>query len=599
MKKKNFYCHLLIVFSVILGLAACNPPDPIEDNEILRQDNTTIGNPRTDDATDAALDTTLQLTISYVDNEIVKSPATVGQSNGSELYDQSAAVKFEARQLAALDGNRIIKLAAVISTKTDDYSNLVFWIRESLDGQNVWSCEHKGNITPGEWTEIIAAPYFKLSRSNVKDLYFGYTVKANKLPIAGDGSGMPNANASYIYDNSSASWIEYPALGNIYIRATVSGNNMPANDMELLYVRTPEFVKKGEKFDIIAEVRNKASEVKSFRIIAKNGNDVYAEKVVDLEKPLARGEQAIVFVENMDIKTTGTKEIEYKIDMVNGKNDDNYDDNSLKVTTDISDRFKKRVVLLENFTGQGCKGCPGGHDNLAGIMEQTNSRDDFAWVCHHAGFNPDELSIPQSTDSALTFYNSTMTYAPALVLDRRSYGDIGAVTSSMSGYTAASGPVMDLGRHYVTGTLAGYMNYARKIAAPIDLKVNYSFDNDSRMLNVSAEIEKLSSLVDDKNLAIGVAVLENGIVAGQTMSDGKINKNYVHNSVVRDYFTSVFARRIEGNLSFSTSKTINANCNVENMELVVWVANRPKPFDLYENYNDCFVYQTFIGKIIK
>lgn len=604
MKKTLFYSSVIFLLAVLFCATSCREERNEENNGIIRTDDALIGDPREDNAADAALDTTVQVTLSYVDNKILKNPATAGASDGPELYEQSAAVKFTAAQLAALDGNRVIRMSAVISKKTTQYSDLVFWIRESLDGENIWSCEHQGEINLGGWTETVAAPYFKLSRANAKDLYFGYTVKADKTPIAGDGAVVPEEGASYIYDNSSSRWVEYTQLGNIYIRAIVSGDNMPSNDMALLRVRAPQYVKKGEKFDAIAIVYNKAVKegISSFRLIAKEGDNVYAEKDVNLETKLEQGKKATLFIEDLVIDATGIKDLEYKIDRVNCKADDNYDDNTVEaITTEISDKFKTRTVLMENFTGASCKGCPEGHDNLAEAMEKNKSRDSFAWLCHHAGVGADQYTISQSIDSALTFENSYITYAPSVAFDREFYGDVNAIgaPSASGGVNPAFGPAINIAEHNLNGTLAGYMNYARKVASPVDLMVDYSFNSETRNLSVNVSVEPLSFLLKTENLAVGVAVVENGLVGSQTMGNGDINKEYVHNAVLRDCFTSVFAKRLNGNYTLSTSKALDAGWNVDNMEVIVWVGNRPRVFDLYDNYNDCYVYQTFIGKIVK
>ena len=244
-----------ILFAVVAILfVACGPDKP-----------TTGG----DNKPDPQLDTTIQFAMQYCEDTILTA---LGQDYSSTVYEQSAAIKLTEAQLRGFAFNRVIKMSVGLHGMDDnavstEYSNLKFWIREELDGENIWSQDYTGDIKLKEWNEIVMSPYFKLT-PNTYDLYFGYTIEANGLIIGCDGSQAPTKAGCYIYDCDSRRWIQHTELGNMCIKCVISGENMPQNDAALVAIETAEYVKPNKAYTLVATVENKAmSPLNSFDFV--------------------------------------------------------------------------------------------------------------------------------------------------------------------------------------------------------------------------------------------------------------------------------------------------------------------------------------------
>lgn len=582
--KKNFkqlYFLLLSLIGVGLLAISCKPIPP-----------------KVDDIPDSQWDTTVQQVLQYCDT--VKAN-TAGASNGPEVYEQSAAVMFKADKIAAYKNNRMIKISVALATDSEnqatDYSNLRVWVRQDLNGRNLAEATYNGTITLGEWHDVTLSPYLRLNEP-FTDLYVGYTITSNGSPILGDGSRDPNANASYIYDNDMKKWIKYPTIGNLLISCTVAGPNMPQYDVELQGVRTARFTKPGAKFDVAAKIYNRTEKVvTSFDFTVKAGETEIYNTIIDLPNPIGKDDSYPFFVKDLSIEKGGIYDVQYIVSAVNGQNDDNMMDNVIVVKTDVSESMKDKVVFLENFTTQQCNNCARAHEGVQNSINALGGNEKFAWICQHAGYNTDNFTNAHN-DSACTFFGSSSTFAPALNLDRVPLGNVGTYFGVHPQY--AFGPTFNLNGHIEEfKNLTDFMAVMQKNMAPVDLNVTYDFNNETRVLTCTVEGTVLSSVLATKNLAVGVITLENGLIGFQNGHAG----DYTHNHVVRDCLTSIFGKSVkvnnDGTFTLSVSKQINSKYKPENMDVVVWVADKPENFNFMKHYNDCEVHQAYVAKMIK
>lgn len=541
---------------------------------------------------DAELDTTVQFSMQYCEDTVLTA---LGQDYSEKVYVQSAAIKLTEAQLRAFAGNRIIKMSVGLHGMDDNavstqYSNLKFWIREDLNGEDLWSQDYTGDIKMKSWHEMLLSPYYKLTK-NTFDLYFGYTIEANGLIIGCDGSQAPTKAGCYIYDCGSRRWIQHTELGNMCIKCVISGENMPQNDAALVAIETAEYVKPNNAYTLVATVENKAlSPLNSFDFVVKSDKNEYHVENIVLESALERGEKYTFFVNGVKLPKAGTINVEYAVENVNGvETDDNTADNTIVVKTIVADNLVDRVVLLENTTGDMCSNCPAGHNYIDAAIKEVGE-EKFIWMAHHAGYNAGKYTSNQSDSVASLFYNTTMTYAPGLMIDRTNLLAVGVTTSQATG-----GPIFSVNEVASRAVLDDYFRLMQSDMSPIALDVQHTFDATSRNLSVTVKGDILAEIADRERLAVGIALLEDNLEGTQAGVAGK----YLHNHVCRDGLASILGTLVGGSgntFEFTASKVLSSKYVPENVSIVVWVANKPSKKSDCDDYK---VYQSYKFKLVK
>lgn len=164
----------------------------------------------------------------------------------------------------------------------------------------------------------------------------------------------------------------------------------------------------------------------------------------------------------------------------------------------------KRVVLLEDFTGQRCVNCPKGTAVIEQLQEAYG--DAVIAVGIHGGplgFKGNSTMAGLATDIGDEYYNHwKLEYQPVGLVNRQ-----GAVN-----YTEWTKAVKDeMGR-----------------TAPLDLKVSATISGSQIDITIQA-----MGTDGDTSGKLQVWLLEDGITALQMMPDGTSNRDYVHNHVLR------------------------------------------------------------------
>ena len=572
----KFNLKQILFVAIAILFVACGPDQP----------QTTVDTP------DDKLDTTVQFSMQYCGDTVLTA---LGQDYSSTVYEQSAAIKLTEAQLRAFAKNRVIKMSVGLHGMDDNavstqYSNLKFWRREELNGEDLWSQNYTGDIKLKDWNTMLLSPYYRLT-ANTYDLYFGYTIEANGLIIGCDGSQTPTKAGCYIYDCDSRRWIQHTELGNMCIKCIISGENMPQNDAALVAIETAEYVRPNNAYTLVATVENKAmSPLNSFDFVVKSGKDEYHVENVVLESALERGKKHTFFVNGVKLPKAGTINVEYAVENVNGVEvDDNAADNTIIVKTVVADNLVDRVVLLENTTGDMCSNCPAGHNYIDAAIKEVGEGK-FIWMAHHAGYNAGKYTSNQSDSVASLFYNTTMTYAPGLMIDRTNLLAVGVTTSQATG-----GPIFSVNEAASRGVLDDYFRLMQSDMAPIALDVQHTFDAATRNLSVTVKGDLLAEIADRSHLAVGIALLEDNLEGTQAGVAGK----YYHNHVCRDGLTSILGTLVGGtgnSFEFKASKVINSKYVPENVTIVVWVANKPSKKSDCDDYK---VYQSYKVKLVK
>ena len=206
-----------------------------------------------------------------------------------------------------------------------------------------------------------------------------------------------------------------------------------------------------------------------------------------------------------------------------------------------------RNVLLEDFTGQRCPNCPTGTEVIEQLQEAYGER--LVAVGIHGGplgFKGTPTVVGLATDVGDTYYQHwNLEYQPVGLVNRH-----------------------------------GALNYTEWVEA-----VRTEMARESLV-----EMEMVADLVGDKiditvrEEAFGdftgmlqVWLLEDGITALQTMPDGKNNREYVHNHVLRTPVNGIWGEAFtigKGDQKSQTfTQAVDAAWNTDNLSAVAFIYN--------------------------
>lgn len=211
-----------------------------------------------------------------------------------------------------------------------------------------------------------------------------------------------------------------------------------------------------------------------------------------------------------------------------------------------------RVVLIEDYTGQGCPNCPKGQRIIKQLEGQYPGK--VVAVSIHAG----EFAIS----------------AP-----RGLKPDFGDAMSSARGVSIYPSGIIDgVGPIAETDNWAAAVREAMSNPALCEISIgDFSFSEDSRQLSGTVTILPGGKFVAAN---LGIWILESGIVARQYNVDDnhKWDMSYVHDHVMRAYATSSvwgdaisLTRDEEATRNFSV--TLDPTWNVENISVVAFVTD--------------------------
>lgn len=216
--------------------------------------------------------------------------------------------------------------------------------------------------------------------------------------------------------------------------------------------------------------------------------------------------------------------------------------------TDDKPTTVTKNVLLEDFTGQRCSNCPTGTEVIEQLLEAYGER--LIAVGIHGGplgFKGTPTVLGLATDLGDTYFNYwQLEYQPVGLIDRHgavNYTDwITAVRTEME---QTSGIKMTLDATLKDGQIA-----------------------------ISITEECLGNNYSGK---LQVWVLEDSITALQTMPDGKNNRDYVHNHVLRTTVNGTWGEDFQATTgetkTQSLAQTIDPEWNSANLSVIAFVYN--------------------------
>lgn len=167
-----------------------------------------------------------------------------------------------------------------------------------------------------------------------------------------------------------------------------------------------------------------------------------------------------------------------------------------------------RCVLIEDFTGQKCSNCPTAIAEIEKIISQYGDSSVVAVSIHSGplGFAGNANNIGLMTDTGNEYYNSwgTIDHQPMGIVDRK-----GKPTDYTSWATQVYKEIQE--------------------STPITLAIDNSDEVVEGTLSVNVNILSNKSL----DCKLQLWIVEDSIEAMQTIPDGTVDRNYIHNHVYR------------------------------------------------------------------
>lgn len=343
-------------------------------------------------------------------NGVVNKSSTVG-ATGRNWVD--AAILLQSNMLQAYASNSLSKVRVGLASSLN-IDTLKVWVRHSLDGENIAEGEIlKSSIVRG-WNEVaLKEPY--VIPSDVKPLYIGYSFKQRGSINAISFVQETNENAFWVRLGRDKQWTDMCSQGSLSLEAVVSGDNIYRYDVGISN-QAATSISNSNDISISATFKNFGTEtVKSIDLHVGSSDTDLATAHLDMDLPAGKLVDTTFVVSGLQASATLANTLFIGIDKVNGEPDENPSNDNVSLPF-----ANERIVLLEEFTSEGCQNCP----RLANTIHTVLSTDEFKGravvVCHHDGFSQDFLTVPSDTEYTW-FYNYPTTYAPALMIDRYPY----------------------------------------------------------------------------------------------------------------------------------------------------------------------------------
>lgn len=210
----------------------------------------------------------------------------------------------------------------------------------------------------------------------------------------------------------------------------------------------------------------------------------------------------------------------------------------------------KRMVLLEDFTGQKCINCPNATKEIELIQELFPNK--VAAVAIHGGsngFSGNANLVGLATETAKEYYN------------KWGLGD--------------TQPIGMVNRHEPPIIYQEWSATVKKeLEKPVPLRLEGSAALADNTITIQIKAEGINGTVTGK---LQVWLLEDGIKAFQKMPNGTINYDYIHNHVFRTAVNGTWGKDIsleEGKAVEQTmTQALDPNWNKEQLSIVAFVYN--------------------------
>lgn len=485
----------------------------------------------------------------------------IGTSDGTQI---KAAIEIPKSVVKRYKGAQIVKLdVGLVTNHVEGITGFTVFLSESVFVAPFYTQDIK-IAAEGGWNEITLDVPYELTDKPI-------VVGCQLSPMVGKSPmGFSKNTTNYMGDwvclggkwgHASSLPTETPIVGNVALRAVLSGDALPKQDVKLSNFVLNGYMNAGESVDICGTVINNGVEKVTELEVSYSVNDEAAVVCTFKDLNIMNGETySFTHFTPWIPKMVGKYEIVLSVTKVNGTIDEYLADNSVSQTTVCQSESTQRKMVLEYFSTEDCVNCPAGNAYVKSVIGDDSR---VIWITHHAGYGTDKFTIPES-ERYLWFYNGGL-QAPMLMMDR---------------LPNMPGPVQEL-------DLLNKASLEARLAAPayIKLEIAGKWDSGKRALNITASGKLLSELPGN-NVQLNLFLTEDGI---KTKTQAGAD-DYIQNHVIRRVLTDVFGDALptlsaDKGFSRDFELVIPSSWNAEKVNIIAFVANYDE-----NNVNNCEVY---------
>lgn len=461
-----------------------------------------------------------KMSIGYVDGE-VNTSGTDGFSTNSKDTWVSGAMYLPKEKLQLLTGNHIDSIHAGLASRLN-VDSLRVWVRTSLSGEDLASGAISGRSGSNPraakgWNTIgLDQPY--VIDGTAEGLYIGYSYHQKGNTVALSVVNQPQPNALFAKLGTEAEWQDRSEEGALAVEAFVYGDRLPKHNLTLSSLTPfPIFVIDKETLTVSAQVRNNGVEtITGFDAVCRvDGQEETYTAHINESIPYGETHQVeFTITPAITSATPETRELTVTIDHLTEGADIDMSDNTLSASFGVIAHDFTRNVLLEEFTTEKCPNCPRVAAYLHDALQDERIAGRAIALCHHSGYYTDWLTIASDNDY-LWFFNSTSSYAPAMMFDRTVMDD----SSSPLCIPVSADEIVLRTQERMRQT------------AFVSLNIDAEVDNDNaNLLHVTVKGNRLKEDFTAHAPRISVVLYEDNIKARSQASGGD---DYVHQHVSR------------------------------------------------------------------
>ena len=503
-----------------------------------------------------------------------QAQATFGYTNGdfdrndgvrlSSAATQRAAIRIPAEKLALLAGAKVTAISSVFGTR--NLNSVTFFITADLDGEPLYEQQLSGSFST-RWDEYALTTPFTITAGN--DLYFGLAIDCDATynPLAFDRQyGEPGC----VYGQTDAGWtdISSQTYGNLNLQLIVDG--APAlTDASVRLFRADGYYKAGSEYSFEGQLYNFGTQpITSFDVVYSVGGgeeQTYSVSGVSI----APGAVYNFPVDGLEADGQGYKDMELSVTNVNGAADAAPADNSRSLEMFFYPEGMERSYLVENFTGQACSNCPGGHEAMEKAIESCG--ESVVQVSYHSGYSPDQFTMNEDAYYQ-EFYG--VAGAPSFMVNRYANPNISAGSAVFEYSNRTTAEILDC------------IEQQKAVQPYVGVYMNTSYDEATRHLTGDVTVVAYRK-PEVSNPSLTVLVMQDSII-GEQVNGGS---NYVHRHVNRGSLNGYVGEKMTLAEGSRVTKTIDYTLpeEIESSYSKTTVPTDPKQMYLVaivSNYND-------------
>lgn len=467
-----------------------------------------------------------------------------------------SALFFDSDYMSAYKGCELTEVTIAFADKTESDAITIF-LSHAIDEEPFY--QQTVSASKSKWNTFKLSTPYVIDGSN---LYVGYTVSGVKY--LGYGKALVK-NPEYILGKDGV-WKEYKGKNSASLLATISGDNLPENNVRLGTTSIPSYVKTDVPMDIFGDFQNLgATNVTSLVFGLYDGDEEICEEKVDGLDVAPRSEGSFS-LSSMKLNAECEKDLRLLVKSVNGGVDAVEGDNSTKTCHVMCrDNYVARKVLLETFSTEKCTACPKAHK---AIDKVTRDMEDIVEIDHHAGFYTDKYTIDESVEYEW-FYPSYYQFAPAMLVDRMDMRDV-----FPEAYNYET-PILNANGSTLKALYE--MELQRPALATVNITTDWSAE--ARKLSIDVSGKQLLPVATPDSVRLYVFVTEDSLYS---TSQAGASKGFYHSHVPRLSLTPTWGEKVDIAAGYDChfDAVLNEEWNEKQMNVVAFVAN-------YNSTNPC------------